>query len=56
MEKAILNNMEWNLTLPTLYHFLVRFAKAAGRGDKQVRIELLVCSCECFSKIRCICC
>ncbi|PAN18860.1 hypothetical protein PAHAL_3G231600 [Panicum hallii] len=36
MEKAILNNMEWNLTLPTLYHFLVRFAKAAGRGDKQL--------------------
>lgn len=36
MEKAILNTIEWNLTLPTPYHFLVRFAKAAGRGDKKV--------------------
>jgi cyclin B len=39
MEKAILNTLEWNLTLPTTYHFLVRFAKAAGRGDKQVKIR-----------------
>ena len=41
MEKAILNTMDWNLTLPTPYHFLVWFAKAAGSGDKQVKIELI---------------
>ena len=29
MEKAILNMLEWNLTVPTPYVFLVRFAKAA---------------------------
>ena len=38
MEKAILNKMEWNLTVPTMYVFLVRFAKAAGSGDKEVNI------------------
>ncbi|TVU19994.1 hypothetical protein EJB05_36180 [Eragrostis curvula] len=36
MEKAILNTMEWNLTVPTMYVFLVRFAKAAGRDDKEM--------------------
>ncbi|OEL31854.1 Cyclin-B1-5 [Dichanthelium oligosanthes] len=42
MEKTILNNMEWNLTLPTPYHFLVRFAKAAGSGgDKQLNHMIL---------------
>ncbi|EMS55830.1 hypothetical protein TRIUR3_22420 [Triticum urartu] len=30
MEKAILNMLEWNLTVPTPYVFLVRFAKAAS--------------------------
>lgn len=35
MEKTILNNMEWNLTVPTPYHFLLPFAKAAGRTDKE---------------------
>jgi hypothetical protein len=42
MEKAILNKMEWNLTVPTMYVFLVRFAKAAGNGDKEVTIYNLV--------------
>ncbi|KAL6839182.1 hypothetical protein ACP4OV_030854 [Aristida adscensionis] len=36
MEKKILNKMEWNLTVPTPYVFLVRFAKAAGSGDKKL--------------------
>ncbi|XP_062231739.1 cyclin-B1-5-like [Phragmites australis] len=36
MEKAILNKMEWNLTVPTPYVFLVRFVKAAGSGDKKL--------------------
>ncbi|XP_062180654.1 cyclin-B1-5-like isoform X1 [Phragmites australis] len=36
MEKAILNKLEWNLTVPTPYVFLVRFAKAAGSGDKEL--------------------
>lgn len=46
-EKAILNSMEWNLTVPTPYHFLLRFAKAAGSADEQVKIELLFCSLFC---------
>ncbi|XP_037407009.1 cyclin-B1-1-like isoform X1 [Triticum dicoccoides] len=33
MEKAILNRLEWNLTVPTHYVFLVRFAKAACSSD-----------------------
>nr|CAB3461092.1 unnamed protein product [Digitaria exilis] len=41
MEKDILNNMEWNLTLPTSYHFLVRFAKAAGSDDKKLEHMIL---------------
>jgi cyclin B len=35
MEKCILNRMSWNLTVPTLYVFLVRFVKAAG-SDKEL--------------------
>ncbi|KAK1682815.1 hypothetical protein QYE76_043663 [Lolium multiflorum] len=35
MEKSILNKMSWNLTVPTMYVFLVRFAKAAG-SDKEL--------------------
>ncbi|KAL6610418.1 hypothetical protein ACP70R_040387 [Stipagrostis hirtigluma subsp. patula] len=35
-EKAILNKIEWNLTVPTQYVFLQRFAKAAGSGDKEL--------------------
>ncbi|XP_065001508.1 G2/mitotic-specific cyclin S13-7-like [Musa acuminata AAA Group] len=30
MEKGILNKLEWNLTVPTSYVFLVRFLKAAS--------------------------
>jgi len=29
MEKAILGNLEWYLTVPTQYVFLVRFIKAS---------------------------
>ncbi|KAK3135211.1 hypothetical protein QOZ80_5BG0416130 [Eleusine coracana subsp. coracana] len=36
MEKAILNKMEWNLTVPTMYVFLTRFAKADGSSDKEM--------------------
>ncbi|ERM99103.1 hypothetical protein AMTR_s00101p00131830 [Amborella trichopoda] len=35
MEKDILNDLEWNLTVPTPYVFLARFLKAAG-SDKQM--------------------
>ncbi|XP_042451169.1 G2/mitotic-specific cyclin S13-7-like [Zingiber officinale] len=35
MEKRILNKLEWNLTVPTLYVFLVRFIKAAS-CDKEM--------------------
>ncbi|CAO2182594.1 unnamed protein product [Urochloa humidicola] len=34
MEKGILNRLEWNLTVPTSYMFLVRFLKAASSGIK----------------------
>nr|XP_009393101.1 PREDICTED: G2/mitotic-specific cyclin S13-7-like [Musa acuminata subsp. malaccensis] len=34
-EKAILNKLEWNLTVPTPYVFLVRFLKAA-MSDKEM--------------------
>jgi hypothetical protein len=34
MEKGILNRLEWNLTVPTSYMFLVRFIKAACSGIK----------------------
>lgn len=34
MEKGILNRLEWNLTVPTVYMFLVRFLKAACLGNK----------------------
>ncbi|CAM0904882.1 unnamed protein product [Alopecurus aequalis] len=36
MEKCILNRMSWNLTVPTPYVFLLRFAKAAGSSDKEL--------------------
>lgn len=36
MEKRILDKLEWNLTVPTPYVFLVRFLKAA-MYDKEVR-------------------
>jgi len=42
MEKGILNRLEWNLTVPTSYMFLVRFIKAACSGiktDKEVRFK-----------------
>jgi hypothetical protein len=35
MEKGILNKLEWYLTFPTPYMFLVRFLKAAI-SDKEV--------------------
>lgn len=43
MEKGILNSLEWNLTVPTSYMFLVRFIKAASSGiktDKEVKIQI----------------
>ncbi|XP_040376156.1 cyclin-B1-1 isoform X2 [Oryza brachyantha] len=33
MEKAILNRLQWNLTVPTPYVFIVRYLKAAASGD-----------------------
>ncbi|KAE8770941.1 Cyclin-B1-1 [Hordeum vulgare] len=41
MEKAILNRLEWNLTVPMLYVFLVRFSKVASsssnhKNDKEM--------------------
>ncbi|KAH0454298.1 hypothetical protein IEQ34_016222 [Dendrobium chrysotoxum] len=35
MEKRILTKLDWSLTVPTMYVFLVRFIKAA-HGDKQM--------------------
>ncbi|XP_039128192.1 G2/mitotic-specific cyclin S13-7-like [Dioscorea cayenensis subsp. rotundata] len=35
-EKVILNKLEWHLTVPTPYVFLVRFLKAAALCDKEM--------------------
>jgi cyclin B len=40
MEKAILNRLQWNLTVPTPYVFLVRFAKAASSSDPKNEKEV----------------
>ena len=40
MEKMILNHLEWYLTVPTTYMFLVRFIKAA-KADKEVPHEII---------------
>jgi cyclin B len=52
MEKTILNRLQWNLTVPTPYVFLVRFAKASSssdsKNDKEVNTEYTI------SKFRCI--
>ncbi|KAL4612123.1 hypothetical protein ACB092_08G176100 [Castanea dentata] len=37
MEKAILGKLEWYLTVPTAYVFLVRFIKASVSLDKEER-------------------
>lgn len=42
MEKRILGELEWNLTVPTPYVFLVRFIKASV-PDQLVRISFLPC-------------
>ncbi|XP_050909078.1 G2/mitotic-specific cyclin S13-7 [Lathyrus oleraceus] len=36
MEKTILGNLEWYLTVPTPYVFLVRYIKASTPSDKQM--------------------
>lgn len=36
MEKVILGKLEWTLTVPTPYVFLVRFIKASYPNDQQV--------------------
>jgi cyclin B len=40
-EKAILDKLHWNLTVPTMYMFIVRYLKAA-KGDKEVVCAPLV--------------
>jgi G2/mitotic-specific cyclin-B, other len=40
MEKEILNKLEWYLTVPTVYMFLVRFVKAA-KADKEVKHPII---------------
>ena len=37
-EKIILDKLEWNLTVPTPYVFLVRFLKAAS-ADEEVNFK-----------------
>ncbi|KAL5764476.1 hypothetical protein ACOSQ2_017070 [Xanthoceras sorbifolium] len=39
MEKSILGKLEWYLTVPTLYVFLVRYVKASITSDKEVLIN-----------------
>ncbi|OIT06066.1 g2mitotic-specific cyclin s13-6 [Nicotiana attenuata] len=39
MEKAILEKLEWYLTVPTAYVFLVRYIKASFPSDKEEEME-----------------
>ncbi|XP_042493074.1 G2/mitotic-specific cyclin S13-7-like [Macadamia integrifolia] len=41
MEKAILGKLEWSLTVPTPYVFLVRFIKASMADQKESQMENL---------------
>lgn len=38
MEKSILGKLEWYLTVPTPYVFLVRYIKASVLSDKEVTL------------------
>lgn len=40
MEKAILGKLEWYLTVPTQYVFLVQYVKAAVPSDQEVLISI----------------
>lgn len=43
MEKRILGRLEWNLTVPTPYVFLVRFIKASMTGsDVRENVKFLL--------------
>lgn len=42
MEKVILGKLEWLLTVPTPYVFLVRYVKASEPSDKEVGCEILI--------------
>ncbi|KAG8055070.1 hypothetical protein GUJ93_ZPchr0001g32630 [Zizania palustris] len=62
MEKRILNRLQWNLTVPTPYVFVVRYLKAAAsadiENDKEVDISLS-CLTNClppgYSASLCVC-
>jgi cyclin B len=41
MEKAILGKLEWYLTVPTPYVFLVRYNKASIPSDKEVLMQTM---------------
>lgn len=42
MEKTILRNLDWYLTVPTPYVFLVRYIKASIPSDKEVYLYLSI--------------
>lgn len=44
MEKAILGKLEWYLTVPTPYVFLVRYIKASDPSGKEVFVLINVFS------------
>lgn len=50
MEKTILGNLEWYLTVPTQYVFLVRFIKASV-SDPEVSPCLLLSSELCYNNV-----
>jgi len=45
MEKTILRKLEWYLTVPTPYVFLVRYIKASTPSDKEVYSFVVVGCC-----------
>lgn len=44
MEKAILGKLEWYLTVPTPYVFLVRYIKSSVPSDHEVLLYRISCS------------
>lgn len=54
MEKEILNKLEWYLTVPTVYMFLVRFVKAAKADQEVIKkhaVNLFMFVSECCNQL-----
>lgn len=54
MEKTILRNLDWYLTVPTPYVFLVRYIKASIPSDKEVYFFILVVKLFKYQLVQCL--